>query len=876
MTTPVPSLSELLDAHFAGRAADVPDHLRAEFDQALAAHRALQDVLDETVLDSGATDFERPPPEVSDDYHIERELGRGGMGVVYLAQQRSLNRRVALKVLRPGERAFGAVLKRFRDEAQHLARLRHPHIVTIHEVGEAAGEPYFTMDYVDGESLSAILSRGPLSPTQAVEALKQVAEAVQHAHKQGIIHRDLKPGNVLMDRSGRVFVTDFGLARDLSQAAHLTETGELLGTPQYMAPEQARGQTELIGEATDIHALGMLLFEMLAGRPAFGASSPAVVLVRLLNEEPPALRGIDRRIPRDLETIALKCLQKSPAARYANVSALLEDVRRFEAGEPLVARRTGIVTRGARWVGRHWRMAAAVVLTAAVVLAVAPRVFDKSVEQLIAWGEEELRDGRPELAAQVLRRAWSRSEPEQRQALAPKIAEAVSQMNNAPEAVDLALSVLDTAPEVSFGKHDYVVAQALVMAARKASPNGVLEPPHGPSLPAEQVAQRELAARRLSLFLDGPFGSREERAEAERSLQALDRSLRGVVPQVRLSTTDVTDLPVGTPAELQACLDDSKLTPWDRGKAGIALGRSYEQNQAVAEALVAYRAALAQLKLVHPYIAGVASTLQASYSRTTNVAADSPECRMMRDLLASIARLDPEFVDPAQGGLRLRFDHPELLAGFDVAINLELTDPAIGDPFQGMPHRVSSFVSMSPTEPTEVRVLDGRYRLRLAGMSRQYQPPTAIDPSLLDLSAEDWPKEIEIQGGMVELPPMAVRQLAEILPIAPAERAQADLSTDPLAWNAVRGAAWYEVQLGYFIDSPSPSVTYFAVLKSEAPQLRLLEQPDRERRNVGQHWTRGRTAMFRVAAFDAEGRRIATTVDERQFLIAAPLPDAAP
>jgi predicted Ser/Thr protein kinase len=872
MTTPVPSLSELLDAHLAGRSAPVPDDLRAEFEQALAAHRALQDVLHETVLEPSAAEPDRPPPEVPDDYQIERELGRGGMGVVYLVRQRSLNRRVALKVLRPGERAFGAVLKRFRDEAQHLARLRHPHIVTIHEVGEAAGEPYFTMDYVDGEPLSALLRHGPLSPTQAVEILKQVAGAVQHAHKQGIIHRDLKPGNVLIDRSGRVFVTDFGLARDLSQAAHLTETGELLGTPQYMAPEQARGQTELIGEATDIHALGMLLFEMLAGRPAFGAASPADVLVRLLNEEPPALRGIDRRIPRDLETIALKCLQKSPAARYANVSALLEDVRRFESGEPLVARRTGVVTRAARWVGRHWRMAAAVVLTAAVVLAVAPRLFDKSVEQLIAWGDEELRDGRPELAARVFQRAWTRSDPAQRALLAPQFAEAVSQLDNGAEAVELALQILDVAPESSFGKHNYVVAQSLVMAARKEEPNGAFDPPHGLPIPAEQLARRERAARRLVLFLDGPWGTQDERAEAERSLQAIDRSLRGTFPQVPFSKDELAELPQGSLEELAGRQTDTALSPWERGKAALAAAKLHEQAGHATAALEGYRDALSMLRQVFPFVTGVASTLQASYSRATNVAADSPECRLVRDLLAAIERLDSEYVDPAQGGLRLLFDHPELLTGFDIAISLELVDSTLADPQSGLPRRLSSYVPMHLEDPTEIRVLDGRYRLRVAGNSRSYQSPK-VDPNLLDLTTADWPEEVEIRGGLVELPPITVRILHEIVALAPAERSQANLSTDPIAWNSVPGAAWYEVQLGYLTDSPSPGVTYFAILRSETPQLRIPEQPERELKNLRQHWTRGRTALFRVAAFDDQGRRIATTTSERQFLIAQSLPE---
>ena len=222
-------------------------------------------------------------------------------------------------------------MKRFLEEARHLARLRHPNIVSIHEIGQAGSEPYFTMDYVEGEPLSAILARsarvragangasadatrsGPeakaddasaraaahirLSPTQALAILKQAAAGVQHAHKHGIIHRDLKPGNILVDAVGHAYVTDFGLARDMAQSSKLTRSGEIMGTPAYMAPEQARGQKELIGEATDVHALGVILYEMLSGQLPYGGGAPADVIVRLITDEPTPPRKLDRRIP---------------------------------------------------------------------------------------------------------------------------------------------------------------------------------------------------------------------------------------------------------------------------------------------------------------------------------------------------------------------------------------------------------------------------------------------------------------------------------------------------------------------------------------------------------------------------------------------------
>ena len=271
--------------------------------------------------------------------------------------------------------------------------------------GDAHGEPYFTMDFIDGEPLSSSIRRGPMTPTQAISIVKQVCLAVQHAHREGIIHRDLKPSNVLLDQEGTAFVTDFGLARDIKQSSDLTQSGELLGTPQYMSPEQARGQTSMVGEATDVHAIGLLLFEMLTGVAAFGAKSPADAVVRLLNEEPPSMRSIDRRIPRDLETICQKALQKAPDSRYTSVGALLEDIRRFEAGEPLVARRASIISRSTRWIRRHWKIAATVLITAALTVAVATPLLDRSFDDIMAWGDEEMTNGNASVAAQVYSRA---------------------------------------------------------------------------------------------------------------------------------------------------------------------------------------------------------------------------------------------------------------------------------------------------------------------------------------------------------------------------------------------------------------------------------------------------------------------------------------
>ncbi len=869
MTDSVDELQQLIESHLAGVSVAVPEALRDEFDKAVAAHCALRAILDETELEGQSTLSSRLPPDLSGAYEIERELGHGGMGVVYLARQRSLNRQVALKVLRPGEQAFGSLLKRFLHEAQHLATLRHPNIVAIHEVGEAAGEPYFTMDFIDGEPLSAVLARGPLSPTQAVEILKQVAAAIQHAHRQGIIHRDLKPGNVLLDRAGHVFVTDFGLARNVSQESNLTQTGDLLGTPQYMAPEQARGQTSLIGEATDIHALGLLLFEMLTGQPAFAARSPADVLVKLLHEDPPAMRTKDRRVPRDLETICQKALRKAPEARYANVSALLEDVRRFEAGEPLLAKRNLWLTKVARWSARRWKPAVAVLITAVLVGLLAPRWFDKSFEDLMAWGDEELRTGRPQVAAQIFERAWQRSAPTQHEQVLPRLAETIRVLDDAQEAVDLALKVVKQAPQATFGKHDFLVAQALVVAARAATPNGAFEPIVHDSADQASVATRELAARRLSLFLEGPWGTAQQRREAEQWLLAIRRSMEKSHPTERWTFDEVVQLPQGTLEQLQQQISDAGIPQWNRGKAAMAAGRLREAAGNTSLALADYQRALELMRPVFPFVSGVASSMQATIRSGRD--AEAPECHLMRELLDAIHRLDPMFVEPTAGGIALQVDRPELLAGMDLAVKLTLCDDELDNPFAGLSRMLVGHVAIEEGKSKPIHVLDGTYRLTFIGTSLAFTPNTSYDSarmSLLDISASELSGKINISGSIIELPPLSVRQLSEMQVLSPAEMARVNVNQDRLSWELVEGAASYEVQLGYFSDLPAPTSTWFTTIATNEPSLAISELGGRDREVLQRNWSAGRIAGLRVAAYDEARRCIARSIQDRRFLIA--------
>ena len=278
-------------------------------------------------------------PEI-DDYEVLGELGRGGMGVVYKARHRKLKRLVALKMILAGEHAGAEHLARFYAEAEAVARLPHPNIVQIYEIGEQDGRPYFSLELVDGGSLARVLKGGPLPPRQAAQLVETLARAVAAAHKRGIIHRDLKPGNVLLTADGVPKITDFGLAKSLADSGAVaidrTRSGAILGTPNYMAPEQADGRA--VGPGADIYGLGALLYEMLTGRPPFRAATALETLDLLRTREPVPPGRLRPRLPRDLETICLKCLEKEPARRYATAEELADDLRAFLGGEPIRAR----------------------------------------------------------------------------------------------------------------------------------------------------------------------------------------------------------------------------------------------------------------------------------------------------------------------------------------------------------------------------------------------------------------------------------------------------------------------------------------------------------------------------------------------------------
>ena len=315
------------------------------------------------------------------DYQLLEEVGRGGQGVVFRARQKSLNRTVALKVISLGQWASIAHLKRFRLEAEAAARLEHPGIVPIHEVGERDGSCYFSMKFIEGGQLDEVAKREPMPIRRAVELIANVARTVHYAHEHGILHRDIKPGNILLDAKGEPHLTDFGLARLVESESSVTQTLDVLGTPSYMAPEQALGNNAAISSVTDVYGLGAVLYQLLTGQPPFAGGTTYETIKLLLDTEPRQPRLLNPRIDRDLSKICLKCLEKDPKCRYPSALALAEDLERWLKHEPILARRTGILTRGRKWVRRNPTSA----LLAACLLALA------ATAGWIVWQSEFIR-----------------------------------------------------------------------------------------------------------------------------------------------------------------------------------------------------------------------------------------------------------------------------------------------------------------------------------------------------------------------------------------------------------------------------------------------------------------------------------------------------
>jgi eukaryotic-like serine/threonine-protein kinase len=333
------------------------------------------------------------------DYELIRELGRGGMGIVYKARQISLNRPVALKMIKSAALAGEDELRRFQNEAEAVATLDHPHIVSILEVGKYDGQRYFTMKLIGGTSLNRKLTDYVADPRAAAKLLKHLAEAVHHAHQRGILHRDLKPANILLDARGEPFVTDFGLAKRREGDSELTLSGAILGTPAYMAPEQASGRRGAVTTAGDVYGLGAILYATLTGRAPFEGDSVQETLEQVRNSAPSAPSKINPRVPRDLETICLKCLEKDPGRRYVSADGLASDLKQWLAGEPIAARPVGNAARFWMWCRRRPVIAG---LTGAVVVAVVGGLIGTSLGWLTALEAQAKEREQTELAGQRL------------------------------------------------------------------------------------------------------------------------------------------------------------------------------------------------------------------------------------------------------------------------------------------------------------------------------------------------------------------------------------------------------------------------------------------------------------------------------------------
>jgi predicted Ser/Thr protein kinase/tetratricopeptide (TPR) repeat protein len=852
------TLADLIEEKLTGREPDVTADLRPEYDRALAGHEALLFAVGETI---GLRDADRPPPELPPDYEVIGELGRGGMGVVYLARQRSLGREVAVKVLRPGPETRDRLVKRFLDEARHMAQLRHPNIVAVHEIGRVDEEPYFTMDFVPGESLAARLAGGRLKPAQAVAVVKQVVAAVVHAHEHGIIHRDLKPGNVLLDSSGRAYVTDFGLARDVTTGSDLTRPGELLGTPSYMAPEQARGQTELIGEGTDVHAIGAVLYEALTGRPPYGHDAPAAVFARLLHEDPASPRSIDRRIPRDLETICLKCLEKDPAKRYPTARAVLEDLRRYEAGEPITAKRPGPLDRVGRLARRQWKLLATAAVTAAIAAGLALYFANPSADTLRAWGQEREARGDYAGAIDVYRRAWEKAKGADRDAARQDVIRCISKTDDAKAAVEAARAVIKEDPLASFGKYDYLIAQAVATELRTR---------HGGSVAAASVETDrpllQLAETRLKVFLNSGNGTAEERKEAELTLAAVAHILAGRPqgrPQSVVDEAPDYKLPEGTPEELRRMAADPKAHPWERGKAAYVLARKADEADRAEEARKEAARAFELLRSVYPMYSGVASVTVVSPITENRIGREADEAGFLRQAHDLAVRLDPDRKPTLRGGIRFKIDGMNITEELAASVNVILIAEGVkADQWFGQQRTVPFY-----KDRAEVGVADGTYTLRLEGWSMSIPPGQERFVRLMEFDTDCVPQTVTIDGKFIDVT-IPARQLDEVELHGPAAGTAYDPTTDFLRWGEVPGAAYYRVQLNLQQDyKDGRSITGLPEVKVKSPRVCLGTLDDADAARRAEKLLPGRILTWSVVAYDKDDRKIAVSLDYGRPLV---------
>jgi serine/threonine-protein kinase len=431
-------------------------------------------------------------------YEVEAVLGRGGMGIVFRARHLRLGRLVALKVALAGGYADANEQARFHREAQAVAGLRHPHVVQIYDIGDTGGRPYFTMEYVDGGSLAQKLAGTPQPACAAAELVATLAGAVQAAHASGIIHRDLKPANVLLTADGTPKIGDFGLARRQDDGAGLTQTGIPLGTPSYMAPEQAQGRWGAVGPAVDVYALGAILYELLTGRPPFRAATAAETLQQVISQEPAPPSRLNNQVPRDLETICLKCLRKEPPQRYSSPVALADDLRRFLEGRPILARPVSWLERGGRWVKRHPRETALAALGLLLVLVAGGGAWWMDRQSVAQRAEREQQEERTRRGVEG---ALAQARSMRDQARWPQAREALEQAallvgNDGPE--DLQRRVAAARRDLRMAKELDRIHQLQETAIRKDIYDAPIAPVYGKAFRAYGLAVQDGAVQDLA------------------------------------------------------------------------------------------------------------------------------------------------------------------------------------------------------------------------------------------------------------------------------------------------------------------------------------------------------------------------------------------
>ena len=414
----------------------------------------------------------RPMPHVS-GYEILGELGRGGMGVVYKARQKKLNRLVALKMVLSGGHASPDALARFLVEAQAVAALQHPNIVQIYEVGEHDSLPHFSLEFVDGAPLDRALAGKPQKPVDAARLVETLSRAMHFAHNHSILHRDLKPANVLLTSDGVPKITDFGLAKKLEGDSGQTKDGSIMGTPSYMAPEQARGELKNLGPSADIYSLGAMLYEMLVGRPPFLGTTPFETILQVIKEEPVPPSRLIGKLPPDVETICLKCLQKEPAKRYATAELLAEDCRRFIAGEPILSRPISSVERAWRWCRRNPRVAGLLATVAGLLVVV---TVTSTVSALTIAQERNLKEiQRKDAVDARVAAETARQQADENAKIATK--QAGLSLNTMQVLIDKVQTQLDEAPRTQQIKRDLLetAMEGLKKVAKEAEGSTSIE-----------------------------------------------------------------------------------------------------------------------------------------------------------------------------------------------------------------------------------------------------------------------------------------------------------------------------------------------------------------------------------------------------------------